>query len=140
MFSTCGTRSTGGMRGYWLLSGPRVAMWTGHCYTHHWLVSNLLVAKQCTGRNAEHWSLFQNNFENKKPLNIKHWIFMHWSNVSEFYIYNIYFKTKISVLACVCWIKWFYILNNFRCKKEVRRISILIKKSLSATTDTFCRL
>ena len=25
------------------------------------------------------------DFENKKPLNLKHWIFMHWSNVSGRY-------------------------------------------------------
>ena len=25
------------------------------------------------------------DFENKKPLNFKHWIFMHWNDVSEFF-------------------------------------------------------
>ena len=43
--------------------------------------------------------------------------------------FQIFFKTKISVLMCVCSIKCFYILNKFRCKEEARRFNILIKKS-----------
>ena len=72
-------------------------------------------------------SSVQSDFENKKPLNFKHWIFMHWNNESGFQCIHSFDLKRIDCsslgpqmltqnfihwilqLTLACWIYGYYI-------------------------------